>query len=83
MTFPPLSSGNRHNENTDSKEPIESTSTTSVDEKRRFARVRDNVFARKCCAFASWTPKRCRWDPKDPPKFSMSLNLLFAFVSLP
>jgi hypothetical protein len=29
----------------------------------------------------TWSPKRCRWDPKNPPKFSMGLNLLFGFVS--
>ncbi|KAF2843186.1 MFS general substrate transporter [Patellaria atrata CBS 101060] len=28
----------------------------------------------------SWTPPNCRWDPKDPPQFSMSLNVLFAFA---
>lgn len=28
-----------------------------------------------------WMPKRCRWDPVDPPKFNMGLNFLFAFVS--
>ncbi|OCK77050.1 MFS general substrate transporter [Lepidopterella palustris CBS 459.81] len=28
----------------------------------------------------SWTPLRCRWDPEKPPKFSMALNVLFAFA---
>ena len=28
----------------------------------------------------SWTPKRCRWDPESPPKFTLALNLLFGFV---
>ena len=42
----------------------------------------DNKFLRKCWTIFSWTPKWCRWDPEDPPKFSLALNLLFAFVSL-
>ncbi|KAL8647880.1 MAG: hypothetical protein Q9210_005296 [Variospora velana] len=28
----------------------------------------------------SYTPKRCRYDPANPPKFSTALNLLFAFA---
>jgi hypothetical protein len=59
----------------------ESTSSKSSDEKERFAKVRENVFARTCWKLVTWTPKRCRWNPDDPPKFSMSLNLVFAFVS--
>jgi hypothetical protein len=59
----------------------ESTSTRSSDEKPPFARIRENGFLRKCLELVSWTPKRCRWDPADPPKFSMGLNLLFGFVS--
>ncbi|KAI9832925.1 MAG: hypothetical protein M1819_003955 [Sarea resinae] len=31
-------------------------------------------------AFITWTPPRCRYDPKNPPKFSMPLNLLFGFA---
>ncbi|KAI9051122.1 hypothetical protein LZ554_005225 [Drepanopeziza brunnea f. sp. 'monogermtubi'] len=50
------------------------------DEKRRFARVRDNEFASKIWRVVSWTPKRCRWDPDSPPKFGLALNLLFAFA---
>ncbi|TVY46297.1 putative transporter [Lachnellula occidentalis] len=60
----------------DSKEP---TSTTSR-EKNQFARIKDHEFAKKCWKLVSWTPKRCRWDPEDPPKFSMGLNLLFGFA---
>lgn len=29
----------------------------------------------------TWVPPRCRYDPKDPPKFNLALNLLFALVS--
>lgn len=28
-----------------------------------------------------YTPKRCRYDPANPPKFSMALNLLFGFAA--
>ncbi|TKA75464.1 hypothetical protein B0A55_04584 [Friedmanniomyces simplex] len=27
-----------------------------------------------------WTPKRLRWDPDQPPKFSLGLNILFGFA---
>lgn len=30
--------------------------------------------------FVTWAPKNCRYDPNEPPKFSLSLNLLFALV---
>ncbi len=29
----------------------------------------------------SYTPPWCRYDPKSPPKFSMSLNILFGFAA--
>lgn len=60
---------------------IDSPSDGSLDEKRRFSQVRDNAFARRCWEIITWTPKRCRWDPDNPPKFNMALNLLFGFVS--
>lgn len=28
----------------------------------------------------TWTPPNCRYDPKNPPGFSMGLNILFAFA---
>ncbi|MCJ1231941.1 hypothetical protein MMC12_008620, partial [Toensbergia leucococca] len=28
----------------------------------------------------SYTPQRCRYDPAQPPRFSMPLNLLFGFA---
>jgi hypothetical protein len=28
-----------------------------------------------------WKPKPARYDPENPPKFTLSLNILFAFVS--
>jgi hypothetical protein len=59
-----------------------SSSDTSRDEKRRFPRLRENDRARTFWRVVSWTPKSCRWDPESPPKFSMSLNLLFGFGEL-
>lgn len=57
----------------------DSVSTVESNEKRRFARLRDNEHAKTAWRIMSWTPKRCRWDPKEPPHFSMGLNLLFGF----
>ncbi len=54
------------------------SSTTVSGEKTTFARIRRS----QVWSFLTWTPKRCRWDPASPPKFSMGLNLLFAFVSI-
>lgn len=34
----------------------------------------------KIYAIVSWTPPRCRWDPNNPPKFSMSMNVMFGFA---
>jgi len=79
---PPLSSPEPQLKKEEFGEEANATpSTASIDEKRRFAQARDNAFARRCWNFVTWTPTRCRWDPDDPPKFSMALNLLFGFVS--
>jgi hypothetical protein len=59
----------------------ESTSVGSSNKEKLFAHIRKNEFAGRVWTFVTWTPKRCRWDPEDPPKFSMALNLLFGFVS--
>jgi hypothetical protein len=40
-----------------------------------------NGFTSKFWTLVTWSPRRCRWDPEDPPKFGLGLNLLFAFVS--
>ena len=59
----------------------ESTSTRSGDQKAQLKRIVDHKFAQSCWDAVTWTPRRCRWNPEDPPKFSMGLNLLFGFVS--
>jgi len=38
------------------------------------------IRATKVYGILSWTPPMCRWDPDNPPKFSMALNVLFAFA---
>lgn len=59
-----------------------STDTASNGEGKKFADLRNNASAKSIWRFITWTPKRCRWDPESPPKFSMGLNILFAFVSV-
>ncbi|KAF4551054.1 Hypothetical protein D9617_15g044080 [Elsinoe fawcettii] len=29
----------------------------------------------------NWTPPACRWDPENPPKFTLYLNLIFAWAT--
>lgn len=36
-------------------------------------------FGHRIVEILTWCPPRCRWDPANPPKFSMALNLLFGF----
>ncbi|EUC45008.1 hypothetical protein COCMIDRAFT_96728 [Bipolaris oryzae ATCC 44560] len=36
---------------------------------------------RRAWEILNWTPPNCRWDPKKPPQFSMSMNVLFAFAA--
>jgi predicted MFS family arabinose efflux permease len=35
----------------------------------------------KCLSILLYTPKRCRWDPENPPKFNLALNLLFGVAA--
>ena len=37
-------------------------------------------FWRRAYDIAFWTPPNVRWDPDQPPRFSVSLNILFAFA---
>ena len=30
--------------------------------------------------YVFWVPPNCRWNPERPPKFSMGMNILFAFA---
>ncbi|KAJ4423481.1 hypothetical protein N0V82_001806 [Gnomoniopsis sp. IMI 355080] len=35
--------------------------------------------AHRIVKLLTWCPPRCRWDPDNPPEFSMALNILFGF----
>lgn len=51
------------------------------DKTRPRFQLRSIAFLKGCWKVVIWTPPRCRWNPEDPPKFSLGLNLLFGFVS--
>lgn len=38
-------------------------------------------FLRHAKGVLTWAPPNCRYDAKNPPKFGLALNLLFALVS--
>lgn len=46
----------------------------------RWRTFKEKVVKSKVYWLLSWTPPNCRWDPENPPKFSMGLNLLFGFA---
>lgn len=33
-------------------------------------------------AIRIWTPRRCRYDPDNPPEFTLGMNILFALVRI-
>ena len=57
-----------NNDNMPREKDVESVTTPN---KPLWRRVYDIAF---------WVPPRCRWDADRPPKFSMPLNILFAFA---
>jgi hypothetical protein len=57
------------------------TLSAGSNEKERFAAIRNNAMFGRLWDIITWTPKRCRWDPENPPHFSTALNVLFGFVS--
>jgi hypothetical protein len=42
--------------------------------------LNSNGFANPTIKALSWTPKACRYDPANPPRFGYGLNVLFALV---
>ncbi|KAK0964909.1 hypothetical protein LTS01_018594 [Friedmanniomyces endolithicus] len=42
--------------------------------------TRPQTLWQKTYATVFWTPRRLRWDPDSPPKFSLGLNILFGFA---
>lgn len=77
---PPLSDTRREKES-ESSDTNGSAPAERSSKEPQLSGLLDNAFSSKCWSIISWTPKRCRWDPQNPPKFSLALNLLFAFVS--
>ncbi|KAH8651364.1 major facilitator superfamily domain-containing protein [Xylariales sp. PMI_506] len=35
----------------------------------------------KVLGWLNWMPQRCRYDPKNPPKFTLAMNILMAFAT--
>jgi hypothetical protein len=70
QTSPPLSASpdQDHTSLTSQTNNEDNKSTTTPTRFATFWRVLDAV---------TYTPKRCRWDPVEPPKFNIWLNLLF------
>jgi hypothetical protein len=68
QTLPPLSTSADHTSLASQANNEDNKSTTAPTRFATFWRVLDAV---------TYTPKRCRWDPDEPPKFNIWLNLLF------
>jgi len=56
------------------------TSEYAEDRTTKYDRIKGGEMAQRARRVILWTPKRCRWDPENPPKFTLALNLLFGFV---
>lgn len=41
--------------------------------------IAKRTYWKKVIEIISWTPPRCRWDPENPSRFGLPLNILFAF----
>lgn len=56
-----------------------STASHNITEDNKSSNISTSRFAsvRRAYDAISYTPKRCRWDPVEPPKFTIWLNLLF------
>lgn len=57
------------------------STSESSERSKKYDRIRENETMKTLWRVVSWTPKRCRWDPENPPRFTLALNLLFGFVS--
>lgn len=55
------------------------SAATVQDEAADGSEKRPNLFCR-INEYTAWTPRRCRYDPENPPKFGWGLNLIFALV---
>lgn len=39
-----------------------------------------NHLLNKVTRILNWMPQRCRYDPENPPRFTLSMNIMLAFV---
>jgi len=69
-TSPSSQSLDHNSSNTSSTEDRNPSTTKASPGRTVWTRLYDII---------TYTPRRCRWDPDSPPKFSMALNVLFAF----
>lgn len=63
--LPNISNGPATAKSSDSENPVISVSNSSFQQSRWKSTL-------------LWSPKRCRWDEKNPPQFGLPLNILFA-----
>jgi len=68
--------GEHHGDNKTAREIDEASSTASPARSKQEAQP----LWRKTYDIIFWVPPKARWDPEEPPKFSMALNILFAFA---
>ncbi|KAL8981676.1 MAG: hypothetical protein Q9205_003603, partial [Flavoplaca limonia] len=57
-----------------------SLSSTASPEPKDHSTSSSPTKSQKIWGLITYTPKRCRYDPANPPRFSIWLNLLFAFA---
>ncbi|KAF7951801.1 hypothetical protein EAE96_007099 [Botrytis aclada] len=83
---PPLPQTNDNENVKDGKGMDYSQESTSInytieeEKKKRFSMMKENRTIQFCWGVITYTPKRCRYDVDNPPKFSLWMNLLFAFA---
>ncbi|KAL8719096.1 MAG: hypothetical protein Q9225_003855 [Loekoesia sp. 1 TL-2023] len=58
----------------------ESGSSRTASVERKGSSSSEATIWQKISNVLLYTPERCRYDPANPPKFSIGLNLLFAFA---
>ena len=59
---------------TNGRDGIISSSPTAMDNSKGKALVD------KAMKILNWMPERCRYDPENPPNFTLAMNILLAFV---
>jgi hypothetical protein len=59
------------------KSPTNGSGLDTGDDKAASGTTRTSLISR-----LSWIPKRCRYDPDNPPQFSLPMNMLMGLVSI-